>query len=182
MTRNNTLATMTFAKDGMERMNQLGRFLVNISTLDWELRNSINYLATLADEIGVKLGVASGSFPELWNDLSKKYNEAKAKADVIEERLKEHAISSEIVRSQVWDMTSGKCFYCEVQLVRGPDCEGDRSNVFHVDHLVPKSAGGPDHLTNYVPSCQTCNISKSDKPVGIFMSARKPKLALVASS
>lgn len=33
--------------------------------------------------------------------------------------------------------------------------------LLHVDHVVPKAAGGSDDITNLITSCQTCNLGKS---------------------
>lgn len=44
------------------------------------------------------------------------------------------------------------CMYC-----------GDTAGPFHLDHVVPRSRGGPDHPRNIVRACQRCNLSKGDK-------------------
>ena len=33
-----------------------------------------------------------------------------------------------------------------------------------VDHVIPKSRGGTDALSNLVPACARCNYSKRDRP------------------
>ncbi len=35
--------------------------------------------------------------------------------------------------------------------------------VLHVDHVIPRSKGGPDHIDNYQTLCNICNIGKSNK-------------------
>lgn len=97
----------------------------------------------------------------------------------LKDRMKEHALHNERVRDKVWAITDGKCFYCEVELVR--TAEGnDRSRLFHIDHIVPKASGGPDHISNYVPACERCNISKNAKSFvefyGSSMLAKREKL------
>jgi len=95
-----------------------------------------------------------------------------------------HLTSDPDVRRKVWGMTEGKCIYCasplyapgETDLVLAPDVP---QKPFHVDHIVPKDAGGPDHICNYVPACQTCNISKSNKPFAEFVTKREVKLRVV---
>lgn len=39
----------------------------------------------------------------------------------------------------------------------------DNGIVLHVDHIIPRSKGGPDHLDNYQTLCDTCNIEKSNR-------------------
>lgn len=45
-----------------------------------------------------------------------------------------------------------RCAYCND--TRGP---------FHLDHVVPRSRGGPDDPINIVNACQTCNLAKGDQ-------------------
>ncbi len=75
-------------------------------------------------------------------------------------------INDPTVRHAVWNMTGGRCTYCGSKLDAKKDTELAK---FHVDHVVPKSMGGPDSLTNYVPSCDTCNIVKSNNHVLKFI-------------
>jgi 5-methylcytosine-specific restriction endonuclease McrA len=49
-----------------------------------------------------------------------------------------------------WD-----CAYCGCALQGKPD-----RPIPHVDHVIPKSRGGSNALTNKVLACPTCNISK----------------------
>lgn len=83
----------------------------------------------------------------------------------------QHKISDPQVREQVWGITNGRCYYCDVCLVR-EDAELEIDRRFHVDHLVAKSKGGPNHLANYVPACQRCNVSKGCKPFVEFVKER----------
>lgn len=118
------------------------------------------------------------------NALYESMNRAEADAANLKRklaRLEEHALSNPETRERVWAMTGGKCFYCEVDLVR---CHAeltetcDKSNVFHIDHIVAREKGGPDHIDNYVPSCAGCNIAKGDRSFAEFV--RKPRIRLVA--
>jgi 5-methylcytosine-specific restriction endonuclease McrA len=54
----------------------------------------------------------------------------------------------------VWATTGGRCIYC----CRLVDFSG--LEAFHVDHFIPRSAGGSDRLENLVPACSSCNLSK----------------------
>jgi hypothetical protein len=75
------------------------------------------------------------------------------------------------VRKAVWDLTGGRCAYCEIALK--PDgCDG---GAFVVEHVVPVSAGGPDNLANYVAACGACNSGKSNGHVLDFIRKRMGK-------
>jgi len=85
------------------------------------------------------------------------------------------------VRRAVWDLTGGRCAYCDAALK--PDgCDG---GSFVVEHVVPVSSGGPDNLANYVPACGGCNTGKSNGHVLDFIRKRmgkvpqEPRLAIV---
>lgn len=62
-------------------------------------------------------------------------------------------------RDEVYHKFSGHCAYCGLQMgVKG----------FHVDHVIPVAAGGPDHLANFFPACRHCNLLKSDSTLDQF--------------
>lgn len=86
--------------------------------------------------------------------------------------LEKHSISDRVVRVEVWKKTNGKCAYCSTGL-RHPyedeKAEAVTKPVMHVDHVMPRSRGGPDHILNYAPSCPPCNMSKSEKDVTAFI-------------
>lgn len=52
----------------------------------------------------------------------------------------------------------GKCLYCGAQ--ETPD-----GPTFHLEHVIPRSTGGRDHISNLVISCPPCNRKKHAKPV-----------------
>ncbi len=90
-----------------------------------------------------------------------------------------HRKEDAAVRQRVWDLTNGKCTYCKKDLIDG----GLGSDSFVVEHIVPKSAGGPDRIENYVPSCSACNIKKSNRHVIDAMGDQAtPALKLVQGS
>lgn len=61
-------------------------------------------------------------------------------------------------RKRIYDMTGGRCFYC--------GCELDPED-FHIDHFKAKEKGGKDS-GNRVPSCQDCNLCKSNLDIEEF--------------
>jgi len=81
-----------------------------------------------------------------------------------------HPKHNATIRKQVWDLTGGKCAYCDTALA--PDGNGSLS--FVVEHVVPTSQGGPDNLANYVPACMSCNTSKGADHVLLFIQRRFP--------
>ena len=68
--------------------------------------------------------------------------------------------SAKSVRKRVESRAQGRCEYCHApQLVSG--------YRFHVEHVVPRSRGGPDALSNRALACATCNLVKADKMTAI---------------
>jgi hypothetical protein len=53
----------------------------------------------------------------------------------------------------VWKRDGGRCFYCGTALTWGTKT---------VDHVIPKSKGGPHRAWNIVISCLACNQEKGD--------------------
>ena len=59
------------------------------------------------------------------------------------------------LRQKVFDKTNGFCAYCG----RGLDLKGE----WAIDHIIAKSRGGKNKLSNYLPSCHACNIRKYNR-------------------
>ena len=53
-----------------------------------------------------------------------------------------------------------------------PYCEGDLGDVPHADHIYPVSKGGLSTKENMVYICQSCNSSKSDKTLSVFIKSK----------
>lgn len=71
-------------------------------------------------------------------------------------------------RLQIFNKTGGKCAYCGCRL---------SETSFHVDHIIPSRKSNPqlgipsrgsDCIENLLPSCDSCNCSKSDYSVENF--------------
>lgn len=90
-----------------------------------------------------------------------------------------HLISNTEIREAVWNMTGGQCYYCSTQLIKSDEL-GDPSRRFHVDHLVPRSARGPDHISNYVPACQACNVAKGSMPFAAFFKKKREEAKIIS--
>ena len=64
--------------------------------------------------------------------------------------------------------TNFHCLYCGKDLLS----DLDTFLTFARDHLFPKSAGGPDHHVNRVPSCAACDRLKADAVVASVAEAQ----------
>lgn len=183
--RNNALVRMRFTPED-ERYKQTGMILQSWVLADQETSTNFEMLGYELDNRKKHLEEVRDALVELWNAKNEEHKkiqrhaeletkQMKAALDLAQQRLREHALHNSEVREAVWAITGGKCFYCEVELMRCLGEEQDRSRCFHVDHLVAKANGGPDHLSNYVPACETCNISKGSKSYVEFIALRKAK-------
>lgn len=82
-------------------------------------------------------------------------------------------ISNKIIREKVFNMFGGNCSYCGIKL--------NKSN-FQVDHLSPlrrkmnNCNHGDDHIDNFMPSCASCNSSKSSMDLEKWRSELGKKL------
>lgn len=59
------------------------------------------------------------------------------------------------LRWQVFQRDNWRCLSC--------GRNSDDNIILHVDHIIPRSRGGEDHLDNYQTLCNICNIGKSNK-------------------
>ena len=60
------------------------------------------------------------------------------------------------LREAVLGRDDGRCRYCRLaQLGHGA--------TFHIDHIVPRSKGGPTSLANLALQCPNCSLHKADK-------------------
>ncbi len=59
-------------------------------------------------------------------------------------------------------------------------CKGDFPfKLFEVDHRIPRSSGGTDHLDNLQLMCGHCNKVKGDQPME-YLIARLKEIAVAA--
>ena len=73
------------------------------------------------------------------------------------------------VRSYVFHRDGRKCAYCG-------DTKAER---YETDHIVPRSRGGTNRVSNLVVSCQDCNIEKGNQPVEEFLRHKPARLTKV---
>ena len=74
--------------------------------------------------------------------------------------------------AQIWDYFQKSCVYCGIELDR-------KNREGHIDHLVPASQKGPNHISNRVLSCAACNEKeKLDKDWRVFLEEKVPDSSL----
>lgn len=69
-------------------------------------------------------------------------------------------MASDKVRAQVAQRAGEVCEYC-----RAP--QGIGGYQFHLDHMIPRDAGGTDDPSNLALACGPCNLHKSAHMTGV---------------
>lgn len=60
------------------------------------------------------------------------------------------------INARVTDRAHARCEYCRMhQSLQGA--------TFHIEHILPRSAGGSDTLDNLALACPRCNLKKSNR-------------------
>lgn len=59
------------------------------------------------------------------------------------------------LRWQVFQRDDWRCLSC--------GRSSENGIILHIDHIIPRSKGGKDHIDNYQTLCDICNIGKSNK-------------------
>ena len=72
------------------------------------------------------------------------------------------------IREYVLQRDRRTCQYC-----------GKRKRRLEVDHVVPKSCGGPYRISNLITACRDCNRRKDSRNVSEFLTAEPQKLRKV---
>jgi 5-methylcytosine-specific restriction endonuclease McrA len=89
--------------------------------------------------------------------------------DFIEKVIKSRLYNSDVklwkkISLEVFERDKFTCAYC-----------GKTGGKIEVDHIVPISKGGSNHLSNLVTACVKCNRQKKDKTIDEFMLWREEK-------
>lgn len=65
---------------------------------------------------------------------------------------------------KIYDRTDGHCHLCHKKLsFTNHDLAGAKGS-WHIEHSIPKSKGGSNHLNNLFAACISCNLEKSNQP------------------
>ena len=64
--------------------------------------------------------------------------------------------------SQIFNKTDGHCQYCGKKLAWANYGNPKGRGGWEVDHSIPVSRGGTDHLNNLYPACVECNKNKGN--------------------
>src|SRR5262245_59166113 len=70
--------------------------------------------------------------------------------------------TKEILKA-IYRKSSGKCHLCHRKLSSKNYNRRGARGAWHVDHSVPRSKGGTDHLNNLLAACIDCNCEKSNR-------------------
>ena len=73
------------------------------------------------------------------------------------------------LRSYVFHRDGRKCRYCG----------SVKAKRYELDHIVPKSTGGTDRVSNLVVSCRECNDDKANRTVAEFLTGKPTRLAAI---
>ena len=65
------------------------------------------------------------------------------------------------VREYLLEKFNHKCAYC-----------GARNEILNIEHVVPKSKGGSNRVSNLVIACKTCNDKKDAMPIEEFLAQK----------
>jgi hypothetical protein len=62
------------------------------------------------------------------------------------------------MRRRVFERDGGRCRYCGL-------AQFGQAAVFHVNHIIPRSKGGPTEEANLALQCPHCSLRKADKTI-----------------
>jgi len=75
---------------------------------------------------------------------------------------------------EIFERSGGECAYCEKQLAWANYGRVGSRGAWQVDHRVPVSRGGSDHLNNLSAACVDCNLAKGDLTAREFTGVSRP--------
>ncbi len=70
---------------------------------------------------------------------------------------------TKVLLARIYHRTSGYCHLCHSKLALTNYGREGKRGAWQVEHSVPKSKGGTDHLNNLFAACIECNQDKSNR-------------------
>ena len=71
---------------------------------------------------------------------------------------------------RIYKRDGNRCIYC-----------GASEGPMHLDHIIPRSQGGPDEATNLVVACASCNSRRQDMSLRRYMRYLREQLCWTAT-
>ena len=60
-----------------------------------------------------------------------------------------------LLRQQIFERDQGRCAFCRL-------AQTGQGTLFHINHVIPRSTGGPTVVDNLVLQCPYCSLHKSN--------------------
>lgn len=76
---------------------------------------------------------------------------------------------SSILRAQVVLRAGDRCEYCRLS-------QAGQEAAFHIDHVIPRAAGGPTAVDNLALACVSCSLRKWAKQTAIDPDSNQEEL------
>ena len=129
--------TKYWKENSAELATQKKEYIANNKSA--HLKRQHNWYVKNIDDIKIRISQYKKDHPEQYQIYGSKRR-----------ALKKTAISDKFVYQDIIDKYGNRCVYCGGAFT-------------HIDHYVPLSKGGSHTLENVRPSCETCNLTKSNK-------------------
>lgn len=161
---------------------QVDQLVVDLAGLAGDIEANLGDVCDRLESAAKVVPIIRDDYAKITQAFADQLIEAQDKSEALTRALaarhKEHAPAGGLTRASVWAMTDGRCFYCDVELVREASFDAP-GRLFHIDHIVARANGGPDHISNYVPACERCNGAKSSKSFVEFTRQKQAQLTVI---
>lgn len=68
-------------------------------------------------------------------------------------------------RTMLSEAQNHKCCWCGRRMTEYPE----KGHSTTIEHVVPRSRGGEDHIDNYAAACNRCNQKRGNHSIEVFM-------------
>jgi 5-methylcytosine-specific restriction endonuclease McrA len=73
----------------------------------------------------------------------------------------------------MFNQQSGVCPYCGEEMT----LDLGENNTATIEHIIPRSKGGPSAEFNYMAVCSSCNFERGNKPLGVYLIGKRKMVA-----